>query len=59
MNNEMAMNAIVMIIAVLAVFLLIREIICWYFKINEGIEMQKKILAELVKSSGNEKGDKW
>ena len=33
----------------LAVFLLIREVICWYFKINKRAELQEKILAELIK----------
>ena len=33
----------------LAAFLLIREVICWYFKINKRVELQEKILVELVK----------
>ena len=45
----MAMNAFLVIMIVIAVIAVIREIICWYWKINEGIELQKKILAELVK----------
>jgi preprotein translocase subunit SecF len=49
MNSEMAMNAFLVIMIVIAVIAVIREIICWYWKINEGIELQKKILAELVK----------
>ena len=40
---------IVFIIMVLAIILLIRELICWYFKINKRVELQEKILAELVK----------
>ena len=39
----------VFIIMTLAIILLIREVICWYFKINKRIELQEKILAELVK----------
>ena len=33
----------------LVVFAIIRELICWYFKINKRVELQEKILAELVK----------
>jgi hypothetical protein len=40
---------VVFIIMVLAIILLIREVICWYFKINKRVELQEKILAELVK----------
>jgi hypothetical protein len=31
----------------LVVFLLIREVICWYFKINKRVELQEKILLQL------------
>jgi hypothetical protein len=40
---------VVFIIMVLAIILLIRELICWYFKINKRVELQEKILSELVK----------
>ena len=40
---------VVFIIMVLAIILLIRELICWYFKINKRIELQEKTLAELIK----------
>jgi hypothetical protein len=43
------------LILALAVFLLIREVICWYFKINKRVELQEKILVELVKMSGGDK----
>jgi len=49
MNNEIIMNAIVGLILIIAVFLIIRELVCWYWKINKGILLQEKILAELVK----------
>ena len=38
----------VFIIMTLAIILLIREVICWYFKINKQVELQEKMLAELV-----------
>lgn len=39
----------VFIMMTLAIILLIRELICWYFKINKRVELQEKILVELVK----------
>ena len=39
----------VFIIMTLAIILLIRELICWYFKINKRVELQEKILVEMVK----------
>jgi hypothetical protein len=39
----------VFIMMTLAIILLIREVICWYFKINKRVELQEKILAELVR----------
>ena len=39
----------VFIMMTLAIILLIREVICWYFKINKRVELQEKILVELVK----------
>ena len=44
------------LILAIAVFLFIREVICWYFKIDKRVELQEKALAELVKI--NNKGDK-
>ena len=32
----------VFIIMTLAIILLIRELICWYFKINKRVELQEK-----------------
>lgn len=49
MSHELIVNAIIIIFVVIAVFALVRELICWYFKINERVDLQKKALAELVK----------
>jgi hypothetical protein len=49
MNHELIVNAIIIIFVVIVVFALVRELICWYFKINERVDLQKKVLAELVK----------
>jgi hypothetical protein len=40
---------LVFIMMTLAIILLIRELICWYFKINKRVELQEKMLVELVK----------
>jgi len=37
------------ILLTLFVFILIREIICWYFKINERAKLLADIKSELVK----------
>ena len=52
----MMFNVFQIFMVCLFVFVLIRELVCWYWKINEGIDLQKKILAELVKF--NLKGDR-
>ena len=49
MNHELIVNSILVIFVMLAVFAIIRELICWYFKINERVDLQKKVLSELVK----------
>ena len=35
------------IFASLFVFVLIREVICWYFKINERVNQNKEIIKQL------------
>lgn len=39
------------------VFLLIRELNCWYFKINKRLEIQKMTLEVLLKLYEREGGD--
>lgn len=47
------MTGFMTILAGLAVFILVwlicREITCWYFKINKMLEVQREALAELKK----------
>ena len=49
MTHEQIINTLLVFAICLAVFAVIREVICWYFKINKRVELQEKILAELVK----------
>jgi hypothetical protein len=49
MTHEQIMNTFLIFMICLAVFAIIRELICWYWKINERVDLQKKILTELVK----------
>ena len=46
-------NSILYFIFILAitigVFLLIREVVCWYFKINERVRIQKITLETMLK----------
>jgi len=53
MTDELIVNIILIAFIALTVFAIIREIVCWYWKINEGILLQEKILAELVKLNKN------
>jgi len=43
------------IIISVGVFLLLREVLCWYFKINEKLDVSKKILAELERINSEDK----
>jgi hypothetical protein len=43
------------LLACLAVFFIMREVMCWYYKINKQISLQEKqiaLLEQLVKNSG-------
>ena len=56
--NETGQITVILISILIAMvfFLLIREIICWYYKINTRIELQTEtnsLLKELVKKSEN------
>ena len=47
MNNpEMMFLSIAISVGV---FLLLREVFCWYFKINQRTKVMKEILGELIK----------
>ena len=51
-RNKMTPEQIFGIVfAVIFVFILIREVICWYFKINARLDISKQILAELKKNN--------
>ena len=48
-THDQLQNLFVLFMGCLFVFVLIREVMCWYWKINKGILLQEKILNELVK----------
>ena len=37
-------NIAIAVFVSILVFVVIREVVCWYFKVNERIELQKKSL---------------
>ncbi len=43
------------LIVVLVAFLIFREVVCWYWKINYGIELLEKIHSELEKMNAGNK----
>ena len=47
MNSDYSFLIGMIILLAAAVFMLCREIVCWYFKINERLQLQKDILAQL------------
>ncbi len=55
MSGPDTFKLLVFIFLVIIVFLICREIVLWYFKINERVKLQKEISAnikELVKLQG-------
>lgn len=53
MDDPRMMNIIGIAIGIL-IFLLLREFVCWYFKINERRNLLEKILEELQTFNGHE-----
>lgn len=54
---DILLNLLITIVVVVGIFLLCRELMCWYWKINEMLSEQKKtnqLLTELVRSTGPE-----
>ena len=55
-TKELFGGFIVFLIVLIVVFLIFRELVCWYWKINERIDLQKRqtaLLEKLVNPSGN------
>jgi hypothetical protein len=55
----MSFNILLIIAATVVVFLILREVICWYFKINERVKLQAEsnglqtVIIHLLKEQGN------
>lgn len=45
----MELKIVIILIAAALVFLILREVICWYFKINERLILQKQSNANQLK----------
>jgi len=43
---------VIFVLVTVFFFLLVREVICWYFKINKRVDIQREIL-ELLKARYN------
>lgn len=48
---------VIMIVIGILIFLAIRELICWYYKINKMVENQEEIIRLLRKISGENVSD--
>ena len=47
MDAQGFLNLMVVILVSLVIFLICREIVCWYFKMNEVVSLLKEIKAAL------------
>lgn len=50
MGTSLASSFIVLFVMIF-IFLICRQIVCWYWKINLAIELMQQILAELKKTN--------
>lgn len=55
-SNNYLMMFLVFSFVWLLLFLIGRQIVCWYWKINRHIELQEQILVELKKMNNKETG---
>lgn len=46
-TGEIITTALITIVIIVFIFILIREIICWYFKYSKMVDIQEEILQEL------------
>ena len=49
MESNQILLIVILIAVQIAIILLVREIVCWYFKINERIKLQKLTLETMLK----------
>jgi len=47
--EDIIMTSIVVLIGIVLFFLIFREVVCWYYKINERIDLQKQQISLLKK----------
>ena len=55
MTHEQMINTFLIFMICLAAFAVIRELICWYFKINKRVELQEKMLEQLTQINSDNK----
>ena len=51
MNVDQMQNLFIIALGCLFIFVLLRELMCWYWKINKHIALQEKILHQLKLSN--------
>lgn len=47
--DNIVITIIVILVGVILLFIILREVVCWYYKINERIELQKQQISLLKK----------
>lgn len=55
MDQSMAV-ALVLVGVLFVIFLIGRELVCWYWKINRSVQLMEEILVELKKSNASSSG---
>jgi hypothetical protein len=51
-------TTVILLVIFLGIFLMGREVVCWYWKITKGITLMEEILKELKKANENSVGHK-
>lgn len=51
-NSDFIWNLFIIVFVLVVVFLVCREIVCWYYKINKMVSNQEEIIRLLKKIAG-------
>jgi hypothetical protein len=51
--SDVLFGLLIALAILVILFLIFREILCWYWKINERIELHKELIHEIKKLNGN------
>jgi len=55
--NNFDIGVIIAVVVAITFFLAIREVVCWYFKINKQIRLQQTLIETMLKIYEQKGGD--